>query len=301
MRRILLSGLLSLLFADCAGAAVVHSYHIGNSLTNVALNGSGPGLGLPALAASVGDTSDIGYQIKCSDGLEAIWYNPTTTCVAPNQYGYFQSALANNKWDAVSFQPYYDPQARLYINNMAGSLRSNPANAQTKLYVYESWPQYLGTDDYSATWQAPYTSGIYIFQRNFFEDLTKQLRTDQGPNVFLVPTAEVLFRIDQLAKAGQVPGITSVKDWYIDAGHLNGNGELLASETLYATMFGKNPSAIPTPPGGVSPEIKAIIDREVWAVVNGNPLTGVGVPEPATSLGLASFAFVACMRRRSRR
>jgi len=293
------AAVLSLLFAIPAGAATVRSYHIGNSLTNMPLLGVAPGMDLPAQAASAGDTADIGYHIKCGESLGGIWVNPTDTCVTPNRYGYFKPALANNTWDAVTFQPFLDPrdEARSTINDMAGVLRSNPTNAQTKLFVYQAWPQSLGAKDYSNEWNAAYTGGIDMFHRDYYPQLVTDLRSDQGPNVYLIPAGEVLYRIDQLAKAGQVPGISSVKDWYIDPAHLNGYGNLVATETMYATMFGKNPSELATLPA-VDPVLKSIIDREVWSVVNADSLTGVGVPEPSVALTIASFSMIAFTRRR---
>jgi hypothetical protein len=296
------ASILALVLALPAGAETIRSYHIGNSLTNIPLRGMLPEMSLEARAATVGDVSDVGWHILCGESLGSIWANPTATCVPPNGYGYFTPALANNTWDAVTFQPYSDPQAeaRTTINNMAGVLRSNPSNAKTRLFVYEAWPQYLGATDYSAQWNAPYPGGVDNFHRDYFSKLTTDLRGDLGPDVYLIPIGEVLYRIDQLAKAGQVPGLSSVKQWYIDPAHLNGYGDLTATATLYATLYKKDPSAMPLP-AEADPRIMAIINREVWSAVNADPLTGVGVPEPGAAVAIGFVAFVAGLMRRARR
>lgn len=308
MKSQLVTAAVFLAATTTASAAALRSYHIGNSLTNMPVRGMVPEYSLPALAATAGDESDIGYQIKCGDSLEAIWQLPTTTCVPPNSYGYFKQALPFYPWDAVTFEPYYDPQAeaRTTIGKMVNLLRpfTRTDGKRTQLYVYQAWPQYLGNKDYSQTWTSPYVQGDPDnFHRDYFQNLTQQLRDDLGPDVHLIPAGEALYRIDQLAKAGKVPGITNVKEWYIDPAHLNGYGNFLATEMIYATMYGKNPSAIAVP-YGIPPELKAVIDTTVWDVINNEPLTfavTAPVPEPSATLAVFCFGLASIRRGRSRR
>jgi len=80
----------------------LNSYHVGNSLT---WDGR-VSIGLPTLASDAGLQLTTGYHIRCNGSLDHIAANPDDVCVTPNSFGTYAPAFANNKWDAITIQPF---------------------------------------------------------------------------------------------------------------------------------------------------------------------------------------------------
>jgi hypothetical protein len=97
-----------------------------------------------------------------------------------------------------------------------------------------------------------------------------------------------MYELDKQMQAGKVPGLTGIGDIMKDKLHLDpGLGHYIASATVYATLFGKNPGGLVKPDGHyddgnkelLTPQMCEIVNKTVWDVVSKNPSTGVGAAE----------------------
>lgn len=274
--------------------AVTTSYHIGNSLTF----DSQP-LALEDFAESRGFEHEVGYHIRSSSSLKEILDNPTDTSVSPNEFGVFSEALPNHHWDIVTIQSHpgqdstlgTDVDAILSLINMT---RSNPSNAQTNFYIYESWPMIDG--NYQHTWNQPSLNELStgtVQRKEYFNHVLERVREVTDANVYMVPVGDVLYELDVRTSAGEIPGFTSVSSFYRDSLHLRTDiGRFVASATTFATVLGQYPNELEKPEGffelpqgfvprfNLTPVQKALILETIRDVLDKHPYSGVRLPPP---------------------
>lgn len=287
MIRLLASTLVLLCLASSAGADAI--YYVGNSLTWDA----GPIGRIDALAGERGHAITTGHHICCNATLNYIWNNPTDVCVpSPAPYGTHGNALPNFQWDVVTLQPFYEvlegeSGAINCIRNFMDATLGAP-----QFYVYSAWPNGSSnlSFNYSALWDRPAAQGG-TFTREWFDQLMTAVAPD---GVLMIPAGEVLYQIDQRAKAGQVPGISSARDLYRDDTHMTTAGGYLAALTVISTVYAESPVGL-THPAEVSDELALVLQQTVWDVVSTHPFTGV--PEPTAIMPLC-LGLLALRRRR---
>lgn len=304
----------SFILAGMASAEVLNGYHIGNSLTADSQ---------PAYFSSSytlqGKTSAVGYHIDSSQSAYSISLNPGGVggldATPPAPYGAWTNALPKYAWNYVSVQSYnqwnqHPPNIPVTgqeevtgFTTLFNSAKSNPANAGTKFYIYEAWPQ-SNALSYVQQWTAPYTnlSQPMTFSRAYFDLLYKELKKDT-PNLFLIPVGDVLAALHTRLAATPVDGLDSVYDLYRDTYHMGNNGRYIAHMTVLATVLGSDPAGmtLPTFIGNLpsSPQFKALADEVIWDTVTSMPETGV-VPEPGT-LALVGLGAAGVLLRRLRK
>lgn len=300
-----LVALSTLLGAATAGAAPVsHAYHIGNSLTNQTVNQADS---LQSFAAQRGIAVDFGYHIRCSQGLGYIAANPDDTCVGPSKYGNYTPALSNNAWDVVTLQTYGDTYDvdKTAVRHFTDLARTNAANGSTAFYIFDGWAQNLADNNvsYSANWLSTYDPAnpvpVRTFSRGFSNELLRQLRLDNsGVDIRRIPTGEVFYQLDQLARAGKLGSTTGIEEWYGDPNHMGPFGAYASQITMLAAIYGANPAGLPAP-DGMSPDVATAVQQTVWTVVTSDPYTGAAgaVPEPSGILVLGAAVILAGGRR----
>jgi hypothetical protein len=273
--------------------AVTTSYHIGNSLTL----DSQP-MALEGFAASRGFQHEVGYHIRASSSLKEILENPSDTTVTPNEFGTFNQALPNNHWDIVTIQTHNGQGSTLgtdvdSILSLINMTRSNPTNAQTNFYIYESWP--IRSGEYQSEWNKPSLnelSTVTLQRKEHFYNVIERVRDATDANVYMVPVGDVLYELDVRAKAGEIPGFSNVNTFYRDGLHMRYDiGRFVASATTFATVLGQYPNGLEKPEGffeqpvgfgpgvNLSPIQKALILDTIRDVLDKHPYSGVRMPQ----------------------
>jgi len=268
-------------------------YMIGNSFTHNSMPYS-----LPALAREKSDTLTVGAHINSGSPLHNILGRPDDGREISPDFGKFRDALTKHRWDAVTLQPFYKrpfegfPQSTMQtdidsILSFIELTRRNPANKNTKYYIYESWPFLWTGKPFRNAWDAttvddPSTATSHT--RDYYEHLLKRLRAKSDAEFYIIPIPEVMYELDGKMQAGRVPGLGGIGDLMKDKLHLDpGLGQYIAGVTVYATLFGKNPEGLVKPDGHYdsdsknlfTPEIYAVIHKTVWEVVSRHPYTGI--------------------------
>ena len=203
-----------------------------------------------------------------------------------NPYGNPAKAWTDWKWDALTLQPFqwsYDKNT-VHSQELMKRLYGNSPEAQ--VYIYAQWPKNDG-GDWTRKWLQP--REINIMSRQEHEDTVIWLRENvkEGKPVKLIPAGHVMHVIEQKAKAGQVPGITSMWQAYDDGVHVNNLGNLIVASTYYATLFGESPVGLPVDMFNgkeqkidLTPELTNVVQESVWEVVATHPMTGVTSDRP---------------------
>lgn len=271
--------------------AVTTSYHIGNSLTF----DSQPEA-MEAFAASRGLDHQVGYHIRSSSSLRNILDNPTDVSVEPNEFGTYTQALPNNAWDIVTLQLHNSnsPLATLgqdveSILSLINLTQSNPANANTNFYIYQTWPQ-LSSTSYQDQWNGPSPDNVNTpmsRRREYFNNLIERVRAETDANVYMIPVGEVLYELDVRMRAREIPGLSSVNQLYRDGLHLTyGAGRFVAGATTFATILGQYPTGLDIPadfyggPTAPSEAQKTAILETIRDVLDKHLYSGVEMPPP---------------------
>jgi Dockerin type I domain len=234
------------------------TYAIGNSLTNdFFFNHAGKGF--DNMTKGTANPTVTGVQLNCSQSLIEIWANPDGTCVTSPRYGKYPEALAGSV-DNVLFQPHYGPalaDESQAIKNFIELTKRNPANADTRFFVYAPW----GTQ-FDSGWNLSYydnwhnrlaaLAGNYYPSKSTSELLMNDL-AQSGLQVTLIPAGHAWISAIDAIRAGRAidlvittngvksPGTLTEAQLWRDPIHASSVGSFLAAATVYSAIYGKEP------------------------------------------------------------
>ena len=315
--------LFTLLLLACAAAPrgvaadTLRVYFIGNSVTDTVRYGE-----LAKLAAAREVKLEWGRTMIPGAPLEWIYTHPNDG-FQQEPYGTWSKALHDFAWDAVSLQPF-DRQlhgkndAGKDLGDVAlikeWAEIAARKNTDVQIYLYARWPRVTSggkgadfdkndydptkpgsgndlskVDDFTARWEAKYSGGWDNSNetRDYFDTLLREVRKEtpflKNPPL-LVPVGHVMNALHTQMKAGQVPGYTSIYQFYKDGIHLNEAGSYLVGCTYFATLLKQSPVGLPTAPyGKIDPALAETIQKTIWEVVNTRLKAVVPPgPEPAS-------------------
>lgn len=263
-------------------------YMIGNSLTYDA----GPG-GIDNLfAANAGTSVYVGWHIRTSSTLKNIWDNkaPSLTqsgkpIMSPSPY---EESLPNLEWDAVTLQIHprngatqnSDVQA---IKNFVELAQSEGKNSNTKFYTYAPWPQQNEWDLWDDP--APAANAGAKPAAAYHAAVVNAARAETGLEIGMIPIGEVWYQVKLSIDAGTLPALSNgelpvIADFYRDNLHASDLGRYINGMTVYATLFGNDPTYAIVPASDISfygdylmtDELALAIQKIIWEVVTAEPL-----------------------------
>jgi hypothetical protein len=223
-------------------------------------------------------------------------------------YGASQHAFKEYSWDFISFQPFDrhlegEQGDRALIRRYLDLTPKGQVPA--KIIIYAQWPRMriegkalnfdkhdfdpskpaaeqvdLSTiDDFGDLWDIPYqgrkSSNGAIDARDYYKQLAHAVREDHPERDILVaPVGEVMYRLHQKMKAGQISGYSTAWQLYKDQIHLNPTGCYVAGCTYFALITGTSPIGLPHEPyGQVDTDLVPVIQKTVAEVVLGKKST----------------------------
>lgn len=267
-------------YCPCDGEKPLRVYNIGNSLT-----WDSKPLVTAQKAAAEGVTYEVGYHIVSNTPLHRILEYSGDPSVAPVQpYGTFRTALPNYEWDAVILQLFPYGEATLEsdlvsIEAFIELTRSNPANANTRFYLYTGWDNVYV---FRANWLSENPGGFELSSpartsRQYVAEVLARLAERVTADILVVPVAETLFQMAKLADEGKVPGHPDLNSFYRDHIHMNGTGTTLATTTILTTLLGRRADKVLALSQGDAEQhaLDTIIHRTVWRTLDAYPESGV--------------------------
>lgn len=275
MKRAALIALSCLAWAKAADATLLHTYHIGNSLTVDAMPWSLDAYGWPA-----GYDFSIGCQIRSSASLTYLWEHPEDNDFGtpPAPYGLYSNALPNYPWDALVLQSHEAMASTLGGDisasaNFSALLKSNPLNADTPVFIYAPWARKVEGKTYADMWLRPAEDtpdAPTQMSRAYFELLAQHTGLPQ------IPVGEVFYRLDQRLRQRPLGELASADFFYRDDVHANTYGKYIALATTFAAITHRDPAGLFAPegfgnPGMFTPEFYDMVHGTIWRTINGLP------------------------------
>ncbi|MEO5615722.1 MAG: hypothetical protein ABIR04_12500 [Cypionkella sp.] len=133
-----------------------------------------------------------------------------------------------------------------YVAKFSGlALEANP---HTRLYVYETWPS-LNSGPGNITKDDP-DAGIPWRERialdlPLWESVVADASVMAGHEVKLLPVGQAMGHLADEIKAGRVPGVSDIKQMFVDDIHPNGKGLYFVAMVQAAAIVGKSPEGVP--------------------------------------------------------
>jgi hypothetical protein len=257
-------------------AEPVAIFHVGNSLTDQAY-------GMHDLAEARGHKTTFGRHMIPGAPLDWLWNHRHEGFKQP-QGESADALLRDHKWDVLILQPY---GRATEVSVKYGALYAAEAykgNPQCQVYVFANYPG-IGKDQSEADrWEERWLSQDYARGRANFERVAKGITAkfpDKKP-VRIIPVGEVMYRLHQRMKAGQLAGYNSITELFADGVHLKSEGKYVEAITHFATVFQQDPHGSITSglrfwrgPYGVDKEFAKEVWDVAWEVVRTYPQTGV--------------------------
>ncbi|WP_052261572.1 Ig-like domain-containing protein, partial [Ruegeria sp. ANG-S4] len=125
------------------------------------------------------------------------------------------------------------------------------SNPDTRVYVYETWHSLL-----SGTGQdVPFDSNGHIPWRDRldqdlkeWESIVEYVNANKSPgqpDMHLIPAGQAMGNLYDAIQAGQVPGISSINQFFDDDIHPSDLGNYFLTMVQYATIYGQDPDDLP--------------------------------------------------------
>jgi len=200
------------------------------------------------------------------------------------------SSIANAKWDAMMFGPYYNDRAEYYSCWIDFCLKYNP---DMKFYLSDAWPQ-LEQLKKKPKSEAFFTAEVLdrmASEKRATSQKTLDPLLKAYPNkIFVLPTSDAMVLAAKHFIRGELPGIEGLHRaigkqerslWKDQLGHLGPGLERLEGYVFYATLYRKSPEQIQNAIdfGGdgdfPSAELDRIFRKIAWQAVAEHPYSGI--------------------------
>jgi hypothetical protein len=157
------------------------------------------------------------------------------------ELGRFDDALPSSDWDFLVVQPFPGEGSTLTTDIEVIQDLAQMVSQDTTVLVFTGWPS---LQNFEESWDS--TSDITddsptVHSRAYFDTLIQRLDDLIDQDVELIPTGEVLSRMQPRLASGDVPGLESVADLYADDVHLSELGSWLSGVTAASVITGVDP------------------------------------------------------------
>lgn len=251
------------------------------------------GLELPHMMNSMGRGGVTDYQIIIGAPLRVNWQSAGADFAQGKDA---RKALATGTYDAVIMTEAIPLETNLkWSGTVEHALRfanlARSANPDVQTYIYETWHGFDFHQGNLKAWRA----GLDSFRpkwESILDGVNAGLPADAKP-MLMIPAGQAMANLYDAIAAGQVPGVTSIRQFFTDDIHLNINGNYFVTMVHQATLYGENPDNLPertSSPWGpyptVNPALADALQKVAWQTVNEYDRDGVNdngtTPAPVT-------------------
>lgn len=136
--------------------------------------------------------------------------------------------------NAMEFHATHD-YANNFYNYFFQNRSSNSQNPrETRMYIYETWDDF--TEDLTE-WRQLIDNVLPLWEG--IADHLNNLHSET--EVLMVPGGQAMARLYDAIENNEVPGITSIRDFFLDDIHPNEIGRYYIACVVFATVYGRSP------------------------------------------------------------
>lgn len=247
-------------------------FFVGHSLVNFHM----PAM-LEDIAASMGVTHHYGAQIGVGAPLHWVWDHPEDT-----NGDRAQVELPSGDYDVLVLTELIPIREHVMYSDTDEYVRrfyelAMSGNPETQVYFYETW-----YDVEDPAWSENIAADREVWEQ-VIDDVNALV---SGPDILLVPGGTAMARLVERIEAGDVPGLESRFDLYVDPIHLTDIGNYFIALVQFATIYRRSPvgaTATTTNEFGQPfeaplPEAARVMQEVAWEVVSADPRAGVARP-----------------------
>ena len=156
-----------------------------------------------------------------------------------------REVLPSGDYDTVIVTEAIPLDTQIQYNDTHGYAESyfnlaQSADADTRFYVYETWHA-LGAD--TQEWRAQIESDLPAWQG--IVDHVNDNAAEGAQEAFIIPAGQAMAELHDRIEAGEVPGVTSIRELFSDDIHLNDTGSWFIAALHASAVTGLDPSALP--------------------------------------------------------
>jgi len=269
-------------------------FYIGHSLVNFDM----PHM-VQQLAVSAGKTSNYGVQVINGSTLNYNYNNSGNAQGTP-----YTTALPGGDYNTLIITEAVPLQNHLtwsdthgYANNFYTYAKNNNNNIPIRFYIYETWhcinsgipssglPSGCSYDDSANSYTLWYPRLLLDFP--LWSGIVTSVR-NQNPNdteIWMIPAGQAFYNLTTEINSGNVSGLTSFTDLFLDDIHLTNAGNYFIACVMYAVIYNESPvgltNVIQDQYGNNLPNMPTTVQAQVmqqvaWdTVVNLSSWTGV--------------------------
>ncbi|WP_221385024.1 calcium-binding protein [Sulfitobacter undariae] len=156
-----------------------------------------------------------------------------------------REVLPSGDYDTVIVTEAIPLDAQIQWNDTQGYAKryfdlAQSADTETRFFLYETWHG-LGAD--TQEWRAQIANDLPKWQG--IVDYVNDNAATGAPEAFVLPAGQALGNLYDRIEAGEVPGITSIRDLFSDNIHLNDTGNWFIAALQASAVTGLDVSALP--------------------------------------------------------
>jgi hypothetical protein len=156
-----------------------------------------------------------------------------------------REVLTSGDYDTVIVTEAIPLEAQIQENDSQSyALRyadlAQSANADTQFYLYETWHE-IGSDTHA--WRAQIENDLPKWQGII--DHVNNNAADGAPEALVLPAGQAMGRLHDRIEAGDVPGVTSIRELFSDDIHLNDTGNWFIAALHASAVTGVDVGALP--------------------------------------------------------
>jgi|GEM_PF-5799931 len=172
--------------------------------------------------------------------LSYILTHPEETCVNPNSFGKWPSALSENQWDHLILQTHTGASFQEELSGFLNMIDAAVVLPAPKVYLYVTWPNIGSGQTFKGLWESKITTSdrVVLQCRGYFIWLIKKIMENKNAEIEIdyIPIGEVLYQLDRDFRKESRFGFTKAEDLYRDYLHLSNVGRYVASLTVLSVV-----------------------------------------------------------------
>ena len=265
----------------------VRQLHSGHSLTDTYVNAPWPGRLVLATAVFAG--REAAYRTVINDTIPGSslgwrWNHASNTPNAREHIDRFELLVTTERVPLSLDRATLKADTLDWLDRwVAHAAQKGNAGKGAEVLLYSTWTNWRIPDGQSHNRKHPisFRQDLENQEKSWelMQDTANTNRPSGMPLIYMIPGHRLMMRIYDDIKSGTAPGLANIGDVFNDDIHLNNLGQYAITCLVYAVIYHRNPSELPTrlavPEDKLTREQADYFKAAAWNVAKSYPRSGV--------------------------